>query len=66
VSKDKKVEITPKVRKELDTIVPKAAVKDALGCRLKSCLNPKWHRYEFWGTAKDNVVNLNVEAKTAE
>lgn len=64
--KDKKFEITPKVREELDTIARTAAGKDAIDRRLKSCLNPKWHRYEFWGTAKGNVVNLNVEAKTAE
>ena len=41
----------------------KAAGKDAVDRRLKSCLNPKWHRYEFWGTAKGSVVNLNVEAE---
>jgi hypothetical protein len=66
VSKEKKFEITPKVREELDSIVRKAAGKDSVDQRVKSCLNPKWHRYEFWGTAKGNVVNLNVEAKTAE
>lgn len=65
-TKEKKFEITPKVREELDSIVRKAAGKDAVDRRLKSCLNPKWHRYEFWGTAKGSVVNLNVEAKTAE
>lgn len=66
MSKEKKVEVTPKVREALDAISRKAAGKDALDRRLKSCLNPKWHRYEFWGTAKGNVVNLNIEAKTAE
>lgn len=66
MSKEKKFEITPKVREELDLIVRKAAGKDAVDRRIKSCLNSKWHRYEFWGTAKGNVVNLNVETKTAE
>lgn len=66
MSKEKKFEITPKVREELDAIVRKAAGKSAVDRRLKSCLNPKWHRYEFFGLANGNVVNLNIEAKTAE
>ena len=66
MSKEKKFAITEKIREELDAVVRKAAGKDAVDRRLKSCLNQKWHRYEFFGTEGGNVVHLNIEAKTAK
>lgn len=41
MNKEKKFEIIPKVREELASIVRKAAGKDPVDRRLKSCLNPK-------------------------
>jgi hypothetical protein len=57
--------ITPKLREELDSIARKCAGKDALDRRLKLCHSPKYHRYEFWGTANGNVVNLSIDGLKA-
>src|SRR5206468_3068005 len=57
--------ITPKFREELDSIARKCAGKDALDRRLKLCHSPKYHRYEFWGTANGNVVNLSIDGLKA-
>jgi hypothetical protein len=65
VKADDKRSITPKFREELDAIARKAAGKDALDRRLKLCHSPKYHRYEFWGTANGNVVNLSIDGLKA-
>jgi hypothetical protein len=60
-----KAPITEELREKLDRLVRATAGKDAVENRLKLCHSPKYHRYEFWGTANGNVVNLSIDGMKA-
>jgi outer membrane translocation and assembly module TamA len=60
-----KAPITEELREKLDRLVRATAGKDAVENRLKLCHSPKYHRYEFWGCASGNVVNLSIDGLKA-
>lgn len=66
MAKKSKYALAEKEQESLDRKIRAAAGKDAVDRCIKSSLNPKWARYQFWGTAKGNVVNCNVDAGTAK
>lgn len=66
MAKKTKHAISAKEQEALDRVIRAAAGKDAIDRCIKSSLNPKWARYQFWGTAKGNVVNCNVDAGMAK
>ena len=66
MAKKTKHAISEKEQEALDRVIRAAAGKDAIDRCIKSSLNPKWARYQFWGTAKGSVVNCNVDAGTAK
>lgn len=66
MAKKSKYSLSEKEQGPLDRKIRAAAGNDAVDRCIKSSLNPKWARYQFWGTAKGNVVNCNVDAGTAK
>jgi hypothetical protein len=65
VKPSEKAPITKDLREKLDRLLRATAGKDAVENRLKLCHSPKYHRYEFWGTANGNVVNVSIDGMKA-
>lgn len=55
----------PVSQSAIDELIRKHKGKHAVECDcIKSCVNPKYHRYMFVGLS-DGVLHLNLEAMTA-
>ena len=56
----------PVSQSAIDELIRKHKGKNAVECdNLKSCLNPKYHRYVFVGLSDGSVLNCNLEAMAA-
>jgi hypothetical protein len=62
-TKAKRIELSEQKWAAIDRIVREAAGKAAIECKLKSSLNPKYHRYAFFGCSDGSVVNVNIDAE---
>src|ERR1700687_4680436 len=62
-TKAKRMELSEQKWAAIDRVAREAAGKAAIEKKLKSSLNPKFHRYAFFGCSDGSVVNVNIDAE---
>ena len=60
MAKNSKYELTPQKQVAIDKVVRECAGKAAVEKLIKSSLNPKWARYQFFGLSDGNVCMVNI------